>query len=91
MTADCLAEDVPLSEAEQAAAAAALASLPAELAAAAFGGDKERLAALVARCVRGEKQNAAKCLRATLEWRHDMEADTVRRGWEKKPHVPVKS
>jgi hypothetical protein len=71
-------EDRPLSDAEMELAAAALAAVPQELAAGAFGGDVELLSQLLARCVRGEKQNAAKSLLSTLEWRKDMEADTVR-------------
>ena len=71
-------EDRPLNEEEQECAASALASVPQELAAGAFGGDKALLSQLLARCVRGEKQNAAKSLQSTLTWRKDMEADTVR-------------
>ena len=76
-------EDRPLSDAEQECAAAALAAVPQELVAGAFGGDRELLAQLLARCVRGEKQNAAKSLLNTLQWRKDMDADTVRRGWDR--------
>lgn len=71
-------EDRSLNEEEQECAASALASVPQELAAGAFGGDTALLSQLLARCVRGEKQNAAKSLQSTLTWRKDMEADTVR-------------
>ena len=78
-------EDRPLSDAEQECAAAALAAAPQELVAGAFGGDKELLTQLLSRCVRGEKQNAAKSLLSTLQWRKDMDADTVRRIWLRAP------
>jgi hypothetical protein len=79
-----LEEDRPLSGAEQAVARSALDSLPAALRASAFAGAGEELAECVARCVRGEgSARAAACLRATLQWRAAVGADTVRRLWVK--------
>jgi len=78
----CCEEDRPLSAAEAAQARSALAALPAELRARAFGGgggDVE-LRDLVARCVRGEHPapRAFAVLRDTLLWRRDVGADAVR-------------
>ena len=41
-------------------------------------GDEAELAALVARCVRGETKRVAAALESTLAWRSAHEADTVR-------------
>ena len=80
-------EDRPLSLAEAAQARSALAALPDELRAHAFGGaaadgggGEVELHDLVARCVRGEHPapRASSVLRDTLLWRRDVGADAVR-------------
>ena len=76
--APCLEEDRPLSAEESRVGSEALACCPSKLRDHAYG-DQAELAALVARCVRGETKRVAVALESTLAWRNAHEADTVRR------------